>query len=261
MRKEQMMEMLSSYRAIPAMYRVITGQGRVFFRAAKELAIVFDVKPEEVEDILTPYKNWIIYAMSDFIEYANHTLNESEFEQSYWPRMSEEARLVTNNEPFKLNIEKITILDVGAGNAPYRTNFVQANGKHLRYIALDKRYITHTVIKEVKRISLTQIAGDIAAYKKRNHDPEPNVLFLANFLHCLQDIDAFFEEILPLLPELKVIKILEVKPDTALDFLFSYHMFEHSRGQRFDTDCMRSITKSYTPESLGDYHMMYTIKL
>jgi len=261
-----MLDMLTQYRAVPAMYRALTGLGAVKQCAEKDVAKILGIAPENVQHVLEGFKDWIKYAMSDFLHYTSKLLDSDEFEDSYWPRMSEEARLVTNLEPFKVDVDKITILDMGAGNAPYRKNFRAANNKSLRYIAVDKRYTRNRQVPEVKNVSLTLVCGDTESYRLAHPLPAPNVLFLANFLHCLQDIPAFFEEILPLLPELKVIKILEVKPDTALDFCFDYHMFEHSRGQRFEAEQMDSIlnsldSPSFKAESLGDYHVMLTVEL
>ena len=247
------------------MYRALTGNGPVFFKAAKELASVFQIKPEEVEPFLEPYREQIIYAMQDFRHYVNLIGDIPTFEEAYWPAMDEESKLVKNSAPFKIPWENPVILDVGAGSVPYVGNFADVNKAPIIYLAADKRYKKCVPKCSVTGVEFTSFAVDIEeSIPYYGYEGNPvDVLFLANFLHCLEDIDAFFQHILPCLPDLKIIKILEIKPDCNLDFLFDYHMFQHCKGHRFNFFDLDRLFPGKCKEiaSLGDYHEMYTIEL
>jgi len=265
-RDDIMVHLLTQYRAIPTMYRALTGNGPVFFKAAKELASVFQIKPEEVEPFLEPYREQIIYAMQDFRHYVNLIGDIPTFEEAYWPAMDEESKLVKNSAPFKIPWENPVILDIGAGSMPYLKLFQEVNLGIGCYIAVDKRYETHKPPVNSTDTTVVTIASDYAPmFPISKENTIINVLFLANFLHCLEDIDAFFDLVLPSLPSLKIIKILEIKPDWNLDFLFDYHMYEHCKGQRFNLksaiDVAELTNGTLAVQSLGDFHNMYTIEL
>ena len=260
----EIIKMLTYYRAVPAMYRALTARGSVKERAELDLLHHFGPKigREELQCVLAKYKNWIIYTMSDMAVYTSKILDEVETEKSYCLRMKEEAQLVTEYAPFDLGIHPVRILDIGAGASPYAEHFAKANGHGVHYISVDKREsgLRHTPVPGAR---MSYYVGDVMKLTKEKWNLtgwEPNVLFLANFLHCLEDIDGFFKHILSIVDTLKIIKILEVKPDTDLDYLFDYHMFEHCRGQRFTAfSCLREHPQLV--ESLGDYHEMTTIVL
>ena len=138
-REKTVLTLLTSYRTIPAMYSIMYTDGSIFFAAAKELAKIFCVKPEEVEPLLAPYKARITYAMQDFRHYVDLLKDVPTFEDAYWPSMDEEAKLITNNVPFRLPLRVPSILDIGAGCAPYMKYFRQSNSGNFHYIAVDKR--------------------------------------------------------------------------------------------------------------------------
>ena len=251
-------KMLTSYRVIPAMYRVMLGTAPE--ETKRELSRILGVNPRNVYAFLTPYKDQIVYAMQDFRHYVDLIGDIPTFEEAYWPAMNEEAKLVKNIEPFRVPIEHITILDIGAGCLPYLPYFQMTNKEIAKCIAVDKRYQYGKNPPGIG-IPLEIIPG---SFEERfmNHDCYAEVLFLGNFLHCLEDIGAFFTHILPCLPNLKLIKILEIKPDCNLDFLFDYHMAQHCGGQKVTAETVEKVlNKPVEIDTLGDYHNMYTVEL
>ena len=264
--EDMMTKLLSSYRVIPDMYRVLHSVGAVANRAEEDLSKILlqvghTVPFNKVHAFISPYKNWIDYAMADFTHYIDLVGPIPPRDSRYWPRMREEAALVTNTTPFATGIEHVTILDIGAGCIPYLPYFKKENKEIERYVASDKRYTSETTL-DGHGIPLGYLEGDyksvFAAGKM-----QANVLFLGNFLHCLSDIEEFFDLVRPKLVKLKMIKILEPKPGSNLDFLFDYHMFEHCGGHRFDFLDLDDLFpgKCKKVESLGAYHEMYTIEL
>ena len=263
-REKTVLTLLTSYRTIPAMYSIMYADGSIFFAAAKELAKIFCVKPEEVEPLLAPYKARITYAMQDFRHYVELLKDVPTFEDAYWPSMDEEAKLITNNEPFRLPLKRPDILDIGCGSAPYVNKFKAMCGRHIHYTMVDKRL---TVAKSQSGITYYQYAYDYAYFFKSSsiRYRAYNVLFLANFLHCVEDVHTFFKNYLPILPALRFIKIIEIKPDSPMNLLFGYHMLVHCRGQAIDCEILKDIAELYGRQmhvqSLGEHHNMYTIVL
>ena len=260
-----MSKMLTSYRVIPAMYRALQEEG--YFtdnEEIKELARLLGVLPRNVLPIIKPYKAQIIYAMQDFRHYVDLIGDIPTFEEAYWPAMNEEATLIKNYAPFVTNAAEPKILDIGAGSAPYIEAFYSHNSWPLTYIAVDKREFYGSLLSSSNLI-VRNITADIFDWGRNEFDERginSNILFLGNFLHCVEDIDAFFSRILPCLPNLKLIKILEIKPDCNLDFLFDYHMAQHCGGQRVTAETIEnSLNKPVEIDTLGDYHNMYTVEL
>jgi len=257
--------LLTSYRAIPVMYSALHDGSVVGSVARRELAKILHMTIVDAVIFIAPYRAQIIYAMQDFRLYVVLISGIPTFGEAYWPAMSGEATLVKNLEPFKIPWENPVILDVGAGSVPYVGNFADVNKAPIIYLAADKRYKKCVPKCSVTGVEFTSFAVDIEeSIPYYGYEGNPvDVLFLANFLHCLEDIDAFFQHILPCLPDLKIIKILEIKPDCNLDFLFDYHMFQHCKGHRFNFFDLDRLFPGKCKEiaSLGDYHEMYTIEL
>lgn len=268
-----MIKLLTFYRAVPAMYTILTSRPKEVERAKEDLVrglkqLGYLIEPSDVDSFLKPYKNWIIYTMSDFFFYTSNVMYEDRAKESYLPRMDEEAKLVTNTKPFALNICPTTIIDFGAGRAPYRWCFAAENKSPIKYIAVDKRYPKICNLPHVKGVILTTIARDFTRCDSllKGLGDLPVAIFMANFLHCLPDSREFFKYIMNVLPNIKVIKILEPTVGEALDFLFDYHMMKHSDGHRFGPynflDIEDLLGKAHVSRNkVGEYHEMYTIQL
>ena len=264
-REKTVFTLLSSYRIIPAMYTIMYGDGPQYYAAVTQLGKILCVDVAEIHSFLLPFKARITYAMQDFRHYVELLKDVPTFEEAYWPSMDEEAKLITNNDPFRLPLKEPRILDIGAGSIPYLLNFNSVCARKIRYYAVDKRAGMPSLMSA--DVTLAHYNGTYEKFLEE-YDKlgwKPNVLFLANFLHCVKDVHSFFKSFMFAIPTLRFIKIIEIKPDSPMNLLFDYHMLVHCRGQAIDYEILKNITELYGRQmhvqSLSEHHNMYTIVL
>ena len=268
--EKTVLTLLSSYRTIPAMYSVLHADGHVYYAAVTQLSKILCVEVQEVRSFLLPFKARIIYAMQDFRHYVELLRDVPTFEEAYWLSMDEEAKLITNNEPFRIPLEAPDILDIGCGSAPYIDKFNAMCDRPMHYTMVDKRkdIMKRDLITGVYYHFYPMTCRDYLEGLKETEsmrEDEYNVLFLANFLHCVEDVHGFFGSFIPAIPTLRFIKIIEIKPSSSMNLLFDYHMLVHCRGQAVDEEILSDIKTLYgkkmITQSLGEHHNMYTIVL
>lgn len=252
---------LSSYR-LTAAIAILTPGGK---KQNKEAAwkFVIDCFMDEYKEHMSPSAmqatinmlafrllslgDWAKYVAADMVKYADMVL-DGEIEEAggeldieklcmkhYHSRMEAQAKLIfMQNDVFLYHgLEEYYVLDIGCGTMPYfkimcRNAWVSSRIKE--YIGIDKREVTG--YPDDSRIRFLQHSFEdfmcnratTEEYKKTNY------ILLCEFLHCVEDPEHIIKSLMLHFPNLKTIKIVEVKPDSSLGFGFDFHMKMHTEG-------------------------------
>ncbi len=252
---------LVRYRAIPALY-VLANRGRpedkwdtTLEKALAGLKSILRIlkyrsmSDEDILEMVDKHKNWIKYTFHD-MHYYHTKLVEPGFVESpeaecrrmryYLPAMAEIVNspfIDWRMQTFDTGVEHPTILDVGCGYAPYLELMHRDNRGDIHYIAVDTRAEAMVYLEDPAYLPV-----DTMVYKYGcdinillSKMPKPfkavvdtaNCVFFGNSLHCFEESQKLLAKVAKL-PKVSKIMVLEFAPQSALNFMFDFHMYMHA---------------------------------
>lgn len=246
---------LTNYRIIPAMY-VLANRGRLEDKwdsqqqkamdGLRSLLCATKVFPEGVShnmvlELVDAHKNLICYTFHDMYYYYISLRDGMPPEpgtdlrmQHYLPAMAEIVNspfIEWRHGTFDCGVVHPEILDIGCGNSPYYSLFRRDNKGNVWYYGLDKRKSTEYPVHEdglYRWITmdvhewLISRAPHILKLKE-----EITTVFFGNSLHCFKEPVKLLEKVAKL-PKVSKIMVVEFAPESALNFMFDFHMYLHA---------------------------------
>ena len=198
---------------------------------------------EDILEMVDAHKNWIQYTFYDMVFYFD-TLQDGVEDapifkkrmEYYLPAMAEIVNspfIDWRRGTFDTGVEHPTVLDIGSGDFPFVKLFRRDNNGNLWYIGVDKRGKQAIQMKQEDKIIINQYVMEIENFLCSRLEylekwkQQVNTVFFGNSLHCMKEPIKLLEQVAKL-PSVTKIMVLEFAPQSALNFMFDFHVYMHA---------------------------------
>lgn len=197
---------------------------------------------EDILELVYEHRNLIRYTFHDMLYYYEYIKGGAEDEASemnrmryYLPAMAEIVNspfIEWRHGTFDTGVEHPTVLDVGSGNFPFLKLFRRDNTGNVWYAGIDIRG-ANLKLKPPDKVFVNQYVMGIEKFLGskqtyiQNKRKDIDTAFFGNSLHCLQHPVHVLKKVAKL-PKVSKIMVVEFALESALNFMFDFHMYLHA---------------------------------